>query len=185
MNKMADFILYNQAPMQVIAPTTAEALALVLCEASAARKAVVPWGGGTRQGLGGGPARYDIALHLAGLSRVVEYTPADMVIRVEAGVTLGQVQDLLAQHGQWLPWDPPLPYQATIGGLLASGASGLLRLSYGTPRDWTLGMRVALGDGRLVKSGAQVVKNVAGYDTHKLHIGALGTLGVIVEATFK
>ncbi len=145
----------------------------------------MPWGGGTRQRLGGPPARYDVALDLAGLSRVIEYTPADLVISVEAGMILGQIQDVLAAHGQWLPWDPPLPGRATVGGLLASGAGGPLRLGYGSPRDWTLGMRVALGDGRLVRSGSRVVKNVAGYDAHKLHIGALGTLGVIAEATFK
>ena len=107
------------------------------------------------------------------------------MITVQAGATLGAVQAALAEHGQRLPWDPPISLDATIGGLLASGAAGPLRLGYGTPRDWTLGMRVALSDGRVVKSGSKVVKNVAGYDTHKLHLGALGTLGVIVEATFK
>jgi glycolate oxidase FAD binding subunit len=182
---MMDFTLYNQTPARVSAPTSAEELADCLREASAAGSAVVPWGGGTRQLLGGPPARYDVALSMAGLPRVIEYTPADMVISVEAGATLGQVQDVLSAHGQWLPWDPPLPRQAMIGGLLASGAGGPLRLGYGSPRDWTLGLRVALGDGRLVRSGSRVVKNVAGYDAHKLHIGALGTLGVIAEATFK
>ncbi len=131
------------------------------------------------------PRRYDIALDMRGLSQVLAYTPDDLVVRVGAGVTLGHVQDLLATHNQWLPWNPPLPHQATIGGLLASGATGSLRMGYGTPRDWTLAMQVALADGRLVKSGAPVMKNVAGYDTHKLHIGALGTLGVITEVTFK
>src|SRR5439155_26346249 len=87
--------------------------------------------------------------------------------------------------GQWLPWNPPAPGGATIGGLLAAGASGPLRLGYGSPRDWALGMRVAVADGRLVKSGGKVVKYVAGYEAHKLHIGALGTLGVIVEVTLK
>ncbi|MBX0330157.1 FAD-binding oxidoreductase [Oscillochloris sp. ZM17-4] len=180
-----DFTLYSQPPARVITPATAEDLADCLREASAAGSSVVPWGGGTRQGLGGPPTRYDLALSMSGLSRVVEYTPADLVISVEAGATLGMVQETLAPHGQWLPWDPPLPRRATVGGLLASGAGGMLRLGYGSPRDWTLGMRVALGDGRLVKSGSRVVKNVAGYDSHKLHIGALGTLGVIAEATFK
>jgi glycolate oxidase FAD binding subunit len=182
---MTSFTLYNQTPARVVAPATAEDLADCLREFSAAGRAVVPWGGGTRQGLGGPPARYDIALRMAGLTRVVEYTPADLVISVEAGATLGPLRHLLAEHGQWLPWDPPLLDRASVGGLLASGASGPLRLGYGAPRDWTLGMRVALGDGRLVKSGSRVVKNVAGYDAHKLHIGALGTLGVIVETTFK
>lgn len=182
---MSSFALDNLAPQQVLTPDSAEELADCLARASAAGQGVVPWGGGTRQHIGRAPARYAIALCTRQLSRVVEYTPADLVITAEAGITLGTLQAELAAHGQWLPWDPPLPDRATIGGLLASGASGPLRLGYGPPRDWTLGMRVALGDGRLVKSGARVVKNVAGYDTHKLHLGALGTLGVIVEATFK
>lgn len=182
---MDTYTLAGLSPRSVAAPTTAEALAELLRDASERGLAVVPWGCGTRQHIGDGPARYDLALATEGLNRIVAYHPADLVITVEAGATLGSVQAELARHGQWLPWDPPLPEQASIGGLLASGASGALRLGFGAPRDWTLGMRVALGDGRLVKSGGRVVKNVAGYDTHKLHIGALGTLGVIVEATFK
>lgn len=180
-----DFTLYTHAPARVIRPGSADETADCLRAASASGATVVPWGGGTRQGVGGPPARYDIAMHLADLSRVIDYTPADLMISVEAGATLGQIRELLAAHDQWLPWDPPLPDRATIGGLLASGASGPLRLGYGTPRDWTQGLRVALGDGRLVRSGSRVMKNVAGYDAHKLHLGALGTLGVIVEATFK
>lgn len=182
---MADFALATMTPQAVVTPANAEELAQALREAAEAGHAVVPWGGGTRQHIGGPPARYDLALSTAGLARVVAYHPEDLVITVEAGATLGAVQAELARHGQWLPWDPPLPERATVGGLLASAAAGPLRLGFGAPRDWTLGMRVALGDGRLVRSGGRVVKNVAGYDTHKLQIGALGTLGVIVEATFK
>lgn len=182
---MADYSIHNLAPATIFSPGNADELAEALSAASAAGQAVIPWGNGTRQHLGRLPARYDVALVTTGLDRVVEYIPADMVITVEAGATLGAIQAELARHNQWLPWDPPLPNQATIGGLLASSASGPLRLGYGSPRDWTLGLRVALGDGRIVKSGARVVKNVAGYDAHKLHLGALGTLGVIVEATFK
>ncbi len=182
---MSDFALHGLAPSRVLAPASAEELADCLREASARGLAVVPWGGGTHQHLGRPPERYDLALTTSRLNRVVAYHPADLVVTVEAGVTLDDLQAELARSGQWLPWDPPLPARATIGGLLASRATGALRLAYGPPRDFTLGMRVALGDGRLVKSGGRVVKNVAGYDTHKLQIGALGTLGVIAEATFK
>lgn len=182
---MSDYTLHGIAPARVVAPTTAAELADCLREAAEQGLGVVPWGGGTRQSLGGPPARYDVALLTTRLDRVLEYNPADLVVTVEAGITLGALQAELARHGQWLPWDAPLREQATVGGLLASGVAGALRLGYGPPRDWTLGMCVALGDGRLVRSGGKVVKNVAGYDTHKLQIGALGTLGVIVEATFK
>jgi glycolate oxidase FAD binding subunit len=169
----------------VILPTTAAELAEALSSAAADGRAVVPWGAGTLQHLGWPAEPEALALRTTALSRIVEYNPADLTITVEAGVALGAVQAALRPHGQWLPWDPPAPGEATIGGLLAVGASGPLRLGYGTPRDWVLGMRVALADGRLVKSGGKVVKNVAGYDAHKLHIGALGTLGVIVEVTLK
>lgn len=182
---MSTFALHNLTPARVVAPATAEELADCLRDAATAGLAVVPWGGGTRQHIGRPPARYDIALSTARLAQIVEHTPADLTITVEAGTTLAAIQATLADHGQWLPWDPPLPATAGVGGLLASAAAGPLRLGYGPPRDWTLGMRVALGDGRLVRSGARVVKNVAGYDAHKLHIGALGTLGVIAEVTFK
>lgn len=182
---MNSFTLHNLTPSRVVTPATAEDLADCLREAAAAGQAVVPWGGGTRQHVGRPPARYDLALSTAGLARITEYHPDDLVVTVEAGATLGAVQAELGRHGQWLPWDAALPARASVGGLLASGAAGPLRLGFGPPRDWTIGMCVALGDGRLVRSGGRVVKNVAGYDSHKLQIGALGTLGVIVEATFK
>src|SRR5262245_55087975 len=165
--------------------TNADELAGALREAAERDQPVVPWGAGTLQHLGAAPPPGALTLHTGALDRIVEYNPADLTITVEAGVPLGAIQEALRPHGQWLPWDPPASTEATVGGLLAAGASGPLRLGYGTPRDWVLGMRVALGDGRLVKSGGKVVKNVAGYDAHKLHIGALGTLGVIVAATFK
>lgn len=175
------------APLDTVAlaPSSADELAEALREAAAAGRTVVPWGAGTLQHLGGPPDPAALRLSTAGLSRVIEYNPADLTITAEAGLTLGAAQQLLGQHGQWLPWDPPTPERATIGGLLAAGASGPLRLGYGTPRDWALGMHVALGDGRLVKSGGKVVKNVAGYESHKLQIGALGTLGVIAEVTLR
>jgi glycolate oxidase FAD binding subunit len=169
----------------ILAPHSAEGLAEALRAASERDRPVVPWGAGTLQHLGAAAPPGALALQTTALNRIVDYNPPDLTITVEAGATLGAIQETLQSHGQWLPWDPPAPMHATIGGLLAAGAAGPLRLGYGTPRDWTLGMRVALGDGRLVKSGGRVVKNVAGYEAHKLHIGALGTLGVILEVTLK
>jgi glycolate oxidase FAD binding subunit len=182
---MSAYLIDGQAPKQVVAPTTPAELAAELAEAGRSGAAVIPWGAGTRQHIGNPLTHYDIALSLNRLNRISAYSPPDLVVSVEAGKPLNELQAELAQHNQWLPWDPPAADRATIGGLLASGAFGAQRLGYGTPRDWLLGMRVALGDGRLVRSGAGVVKNVAGYDTHKLHLGAFGSLGVIVEATFK
>ncbi len=173
------------SPALVAMPSTQQDVASVLAAADAAGAGVLPRGGGTQTGLGMPPRRYDLALDLRRLDRVVEYEPADLTMTVEAGLRLSELQRLLGEHGQWLPLDPPLPDEATIGGVLATNASGPSRLRYGSPRDLVIGMTVALASGELVKSGGRVVKNVAGYDLSKLHIGALGTLGVIVQAAFK
>lgn len=184
-SQTAAYALGDRWPRQVAQPMTVAEVAEVLAAASRAQAAVVPWGAGTRQFLINPPPRYDLALDLRRLDRVIEYHPADLVVMVEAGITLGALQAVLAKRGQWLPWDPPVPDTAPIGGLLATAAWGPLRLGYGGPRDWLLGMRVVLGDGRIAQSGGRVVKNVAGYDNHKLHLGAFGTLGVIAAVTFK
>jgi glycolate oxidase FAD binding subunit len=108
-----------------------------------------------------------------------------MVVSVEAGITLEQLQRELEKSGQFLPLDPFNSPGHTIGGLLATGWTGPLRLRYGSARDFLIGIRVALPDGKLVSAGGRVVKNVSGYDMMKLHHGALGSLGVIVAASFK
>jgi FAD/FMN-containing dehydrogenase len=122
---------------------------------------------------------------LAALDRMLQHTPEDMTATVEAGLTLERFQERLAEHGQWLPIDPPQPNRLTIGALLAVNKSGPRRFGYGTIRESLLGLKVALADGRLINAGGKVVKNVAGYDLCKLFVGSRGTLGVIVEATFK
>ncbi len=177
--------LDGMAPRIVRQPETVEEAAEALREAARAGWAVVPWGSGAHQGLGHPPARYDLALDLTRLSRVVRHRPANLTVRVEAGVCLADLNATLAEHGQWLPLDPPFGDRATIGGILAAGLSGPLRARYGSARDLLIGIRVALADGTLIQGGGEVVKNVAGYDLPKLFHGALGTLGVIVEAAFK
>jgi glycolate oxidase FAD binding subunit len=166
-------------------PATAEDIAKRLREAADAGLAVVPVGGGRASAMGDAPERCDIALHTTRLDRVLEHSQADMVVSVEAGITLEALQAQLGKAGQFLPLDPFNSPGHTIGGLLASGWSGPLRLRFGTPRDFLIGIRVALPDGRLASAGGRVVKNVSGYDMMKLHVGALGSLGVIVAASFK
>ena len=122
---------------------------------------------------------------LSQLSRLVEHVPEDMTATVEAGMTLVDFQQHLAKGGQWLPLDPPNPESVTIGDLLAKNLNGPRRFGCGTVRDWLIGMTMVLPDGRMVKNGGKVVKNVAGFDLCRLFIGAQNTLGVIVEATFK
>lgn len=146
---------------------------------------LTPRGSGSHQLLGNPAVADSTVIDTTKLNIVSDYIPSDLTITVGAGITLGALQELLKPNNQWLPWDAPHHHTATIGGLLAAGLSGPLRHSAGTPRDWVLGMRTVTGDGRIIKSGGKVVKNVAGYDMHKLHIGALGTLGVIAEVSFK
>ena len=166
-------------------PRTEDELARVLCEAAEVRKVVVPVGGRRASGMGGLVERCDVELHTSGLDRVNEHSPADMVVSVEAGITLEAVQAELARSGQFLPIDPFNSPGHTIGGLLAIGWSGPLRLRFGSARDFLIGIRVALPDGRVASAGGRVVKNVSGYDLMKLHYGAMGTIGVIVAASFK
>ena len=129
--------------------------------------------------------RPGIALDLAGLNRVVDFQPADLTVSAQAGVTLAQLNEVLAQDGKFVPISAPLPHRATVGGTLASGISGPLRSAYGLPRDWLIGISVVGADGTQTKAGGKVVKNVTGYDLNRLYTGSLGTLAVITEATFK
>jgi glycolate oxidase FAD binding subunit len=172
------------APRLAVKPGSAAEVARALKAADAAGAAVIPRGGGTQMALGMPPDRYDLALDLRGIDQVLEYEPADLTVTVEAGMTLAALQAHLAARGQWLPLDPPAP-EATIGGILATNASGAARIAFGTARDLVIGMSVAMADGQVVKFGGRVVKNVAGYDMSKMHIGALGTLGVILQASLK
>jgi glycolate oxidase FAD binding subunit len=166
-------------------PENAEDAAQLLAAADEAGQAVVPIGGGRALGMGGAAERFDLALETSGLDRILDVSHADLTATVEAGVTLERLNQELGRAGQFLPLDPLASPGHTIGGVLAAGWSGPLRLGYGSAREFLIGLRVALPDGRLVRSGGRVVKNVSGYDMNKLHLGALGALGLIVEASFK
>ncbi|MBM3945053.1 MAG: FAD-binding oxidoreductase [SAR202 cluster bacterium] len=181
----ARYAIDGIAPARVIRPTSVGNLRETLTALSSEGSKAIVWGGGTRMALGNPPAAYDVALDLAGLDRVVAHNPGDLTITVEAGITIAALQAVLAQHGQFLAIDPPLPERATVGGTLAVGTSGPLKWQYGNPRDLVIGMSIAQPDGTLTKSGGQVVKNVSGYDMARLHIGGMGTLGVIAQASFK
>jgi len=125
------------------------------------------------------------SLELLAFNRIIEHVPEDMTVTVETGMTLAALQGALARRGQWLPVDPPHSERLTIESLLSLDQNGPRRCAYGTVRDYLIGLKVVLADGRLIKAGGKVVKNVAGYDLCKLFVGARGTLGVVVEATFK
>jgi glycolate oxidase FAD binding subunit len=125
-------------------------------------------------------------LDMSALTGVVEYNPAEFTITALGGTRVATIKAALAEHGQYLPFDPPLARQgATLGGTVASGLSGPGRYRYGGLRDFILGIRFVASDGQLIRGGGKVVKNAAGFDLPKLFCGSLGRLGVLVEVTLK
>ncbi len=172
-------------PLPVVRPQSVAELGDVVRRASAERQAVYPVGGGTMLGLGLPPSRPGWVVDVRTLHRIVDYPARDMTITVQAGVAIGELQRVLAAENQRLPVDVPHADRATLGGALAANVSGPRRYGFGTLRDYVLGITTVNDEGQEVKAGGRVVKNVAGYDLCKLHVGALGTLGVIVQATLK
>jgi len=124
-------------------------------------------------------------LDMTALAGIVAHVPADLTVTVAAGTRFAEVRSALARAGQFLPLDPPHADAATIGGIVAANSNGFWRSRYGGVRDLLIGTTAVLGDGTVARSGGRVVKNVAGYDLNKLFVGSLGTLGVLVECTFK
>ncbi|HEY7347409.1 MAG TPA: FAD-binding oxidoreductase [Ktedonobacterales bacterium] len=179
------FAVDGVKPQVVALPGVVDDVAALLKIASERHLAVLPVGGCTELELGQPPERYDLAICTVRLNALLEHEAADLTCSVQAGMPLAALQQYLTAKGQFLALDPPNAERATIGGILAANASGPQRLRYGAARDLVIGLRVALGDGTIARSGGKVVKNVAGYDLNKLYIGSLGTLGIIVEANFK
>jgi len=171
-------------PRELVEPASAEEVAAVLASASRERRSVVMRGGGTKLGWGRKPSAIDVILSTRRLNEVVAHEHADLTATMQAGARLDEVNRVLARHGQWLPIESAFD-EATIGGVVATNDSGPLRHRYGTPRDLLIGIRLALTDGRLIKAGGNVVKNVAGYDVGRLISGSHGSLAAIVSATFK
>jgi glycolate oxidase FAD binding subunit len=145
---------------------------------------VLPVGAGTKSSLyGSAPAT---RINLAQLTGIVEYEPGEYTFTAWAGTRLADIRAALAEHGQYLPFDPPLVAAgATLGGVISAGLSGSGRYRYGGLRDFILGVRIVDGQGHLVRGGGKVVKNAAGFDLPKLMVGSLGRLGILVEASFK
>lgn len=181
----AQYELEGLIPQSVETPVDAREVAEALARATAAGHSVVPWGRGASMALGNVPRTYHTALVLRELRGVFDHAPGDLTLTVSAGVSLAELNARLAASGQCLPLDAADPAEITVGGALAVGLAGPRRLGHGTLRDRLLWCQVATPDGQLVESGARVVKSVAGFDLGKLHLGALGSLGVITAACFK
>jgi glycolate oxidase FAD binding subunit len=181
----ADVDIDGQAPSAVIAPETPQEAADLLAEAAAKGQAVAPVVVGTALVLGNVPEQLDWALSTRHLTGIIDYEPTDMTLSVRAGSRFGDVQAVLAEHGQTLPIDAPRPGAATIGGLLATATAGPRRSGTVTFRDLIIGISSAHPSGTVTKAGGMVVKNVTGFDLMRLNLGSLGTLGLIVSANFK
>lgn len=172
-------------PVVKVSPASEEQAAELFRAVSEYGLTAAPIGGATQLAMGNVPERIDVAVSSERLDKVVEYSPADMVVSVQAGVQLGSLQAVLREHGQQLPIDPLVSGAATVGGIIATGVSGPMRTLYGGLRDMTIGLHTVYPNGNIVKAGGKVVKNVAGYDMTKLFVGSLGSLAYITEASFK
>jgi glycolate oxidase FAD binding subunit len=182
---LAAFAVNNKKPSAAVRPQSTAEIADVVKFAVNEQLAVIATGARTKMEIGLPPRQFDIALDMTRLDRVVAYDPGDLTLSVEAGIPLHKLGGILFEHRQFLPLGVPYQSQTTIGGTIASGVDSPLRQFYGTARDYLLGMEFVTGEGVVAKSGGRVVKNVTGYDIHKLMIGALGTLGVITRINFK
>jgi glycolate oxidase FAD binding subunit len=181
----AAYALDGLVPEAVVQPASTDEVRAVLDVCRAYGEAGSVWGGGTHIGIGNPMLSYQWAMDMRALSRLIDYSPGDLVVTVEAGMSLNALQNLLRPHRQWLPIDAPLPDKQTVGGIVASAGAGPRRHRYGLPREWLLAVRAVLPRGEVVKAGVGVVKNVAGYDLPRLFAGSWGTLGVLTELTFK
>jgi glycolate oxidase FAD binding subunit len=167
----------------IVEPADVAGVAAVLAKAAADRRPVVPVGAAGNHTAGD---RSDaLVLSLARIASPIDHCAGDLTATLPAGACLLEVNDTLRQGGQWLPLDPALSDRATIGGIVAANASGPRRHRYGAPRDLIIGIEMVLADGRIVKAGGRVVKNVAGYDLARLMCGSLGSLAIVTAATFK
>ena len=172
------------AATERLRPADAAACAHLVAESAASSRSLRVRGAGTKDYLGE-VLPTDAVLDTTALAGVVAHVPADLTVTVAAGTRFADLRAALARAGQFLPLDPPHADAATVGGIVAANSTGFWRARYGGVRDLLIGTTAVLGDGTLARSGGRVVKNVAGYDLNKLFVGSLGTLGVLVECTFK
>ncbi len=175
-------------PAAAVLPESAEEIAEVMRFASAERLAVIPMGGRSRLGIGTPPAKYDVALDISRMNQVLAYDPCDLTLGVAPGVRCVALARQLAAERQFLPLvmgNSEFAARDTVGGVVAARVDSPLRYGYGSARDFVLGMEFVTGAGTISKSGGRVVKNVSGYDIHKMMIGSLGTLAVITRINFR
>jgi glycolate oxidase FAD binding subunit len=182
---LASFRVDGVSPSAAVHPQSAAEAAEIIGFAATEKLAIVSCGSRSKLELGMPPARYDIALDMTGLCRLAHHDAGDRTLSVDAGMSLRQLEQALAEKQQFLPLAVPCFETSTVGGAVASGIDSALRQQYGTARDFLIGAEFVDGTGKLCKSGGRVVKNVTGYDLHKLLVGSLGTLCVITRLVFR
>ena len=172
-------------PPPIFEPEDVESCRQWIARKNQEKAAVLIAGGTSHWFLGNNPTRVTDILSLRKWNRVVEYSPADLTVTVEAGCPLTELSDALRESGQFLPFFPVNSQSATIGGIVATGLAGPYGPALGGPRDFLIGIEVLHAEGILSHAGGKVVKNVAGYDLCKLYTGSMGSLGIITRMTFK
>jgi glycolate oxidase FAD binding subunit len=166
-----------------IAPKTVRDVEAVLRYCTEKGLVVQVWGGGTHSGFGD-PKPPDLVMSMERMSDVESWEPDDLTIVVGSGARIETIEGMLAERNQSLVL-PERPGSATIGGVIAAGISGFRRGRLYATRERVLEVSMITGDGRLIRSGGRVVKNVTGYDLHRLAVGAFGSLGVIISVCLK
>jgi len=172
-------------PQRVVRVTNVDEVVAVVGAAAERREPLVVRGGGTLLSIGNAPRELASILSMEGMGRLLSYSPEDMVVTIEAGMSLSALNEELARAGQCVPIEAPDPGNATVGGLAAANFNDGSAYACGYPRDQILGLKVVDGNARVLNVGGRVVKNVAGYDMPRLFIGSFGTLAVITELTIR
>jgi glycolate oxidase FAD binding subunit len=182
--ELRSYAVDGLVPKAIVRPASANEIADVARFALTEKLALVPCGSRSKLEMGMPPTRYDVAVDVSTLQSIAHYDAGDLTLAVDAGMSLRQLEEFLATNKQFLPLAVPCFESSTVGGAVASGIDSALRQQYGTARDFLIGAEFVDGKGELCKSGGRVVKNVTGYDLHKLLIGSLGTLGIITRLNF-
>jgi glycolate oxidase FAD binding subunit len=183
--ELLEYAVDGMIPAAIVRPNFAPEVVEVVRFAIAEKLAIIPSGSRSKLNLGMPPARYDLALDMTAMHEIAHYDAGDLTLSVDAGMPLRQLANVLAEKRQFLPLSVPCYETTTVGGTLASAIDSTLRNQYGTTRDFLIGAEFVDGKGALCKSGGRVVKNVTGYDLHKLLVGSLGTLAVITRLNFR
>jgi len=183
--EQTDSRIDESGPVLFARPGCTDEVAACLKLCAEAGAAVVPAGRMTWLDCGNPLERVRVVLSLERMERIVDYSPPDLTATVDAGLTLDELNRVTAGERQWLPLDPPGLNSSSLGAIAACNSSGALRLGFGTPRDYVIGMQLVHADGTTSKSGGRVAKNVAGYDMNKLYVGSFGTLAIITQLTLK